>query len=80
MEKFTLRDLASNKFTMLSDFDIVKVEDVESVSVRVTSEQKVVTIHIGPYDFLFNSNLKSSITAKIKSDLGDTSTKYRFAI
>jgi len=80
MEKFTLRDIAANNFKLLTDFDIHRIHDVESVSVKVTDNKKVVSIHIGPYDYFFNSDLKNAITSKIKSDLGGTSTIYRFAI
>jgi hypothetical protein len=80
MEKYSLRDLATNKFTLLNDFDIVRIHDVESVTVRVTDDKKVVTIHVGPYDYFFNKDLKSAVSTKIASDLNDPKTVYRFAI
>lgn len=80
MSKFTLRDIAADNFKLISDFDIQRIHDVEAVSVRVSDNKKVVSIHIGPYDYFFNTDLKEAIKTKIKSDLGDTSTKYRFAI
>lgn len=80
MEKYTLKDIANGSFKLLNDFDIQRIHDVEAVNVRVTDDKKVVTMHIGPYDFFFNKSLKEAITTKIKSDLSGTSTIYRFAI
>lgn len=80
MEKYTLRDLASNKFRLLTDSDIIKIEDVESVNIKFTNRGKTVTIHIGPYDYFFNTILKNTIMLRIKTDLGITKTNYKFAI
>lgn len=80
MEKYTLRDLASNKFRLLTDSDIIKIDDVESVNIKFTNGGKTVTIHVGPYDYFFNTILKNTIMLRIKTDLGITKTTYRFAI
>lgn len=80
MVKFTLRDIAADNFKLISDFDIQRIHDVEAVTVRVSDNKRVVTIHIGPYDYFFNTNLKNAISTKVKADLNTTGTVYRFAI
>lgn len=81
MEKYTLRDLVSGKCKLLSDFDIVWIDDVERVSVITDGKSRVVKIHVGPYDYFFNRELKAAIKTKITSDLNSgTNTKYKFAI
>lgn len=80
MQKYTLKDIAADNFKLITDFDIVRIHDVEAVNVRVTENKKVVTINIGPYDYFFNASLKNAIRGKIKSDLNTPGTVYRFAI
>ena len=80
MEKFTIRDLATGKFKFKDEFDIVKVEDVESITIYVNEKGKRVVIHVGPFDYFFNRDLINAIKVRIKSDLSDTNTKYLFAV
>jgi hypothetical protein len=68
---YTVKDIVSNKFSLLSEFDIVNIEDVKSVQlVAIFEKRKKVTINISFYDFLFNSNYKKILLEKVNQDLG----------
>lgn len=75
-----MRDIVTNKFILLNEFDLLKIEDVEKINVTLTSTGKTVKIHVGPYDYFLNSDLKKAISDKISTDLGTSETKYKFAI
>jgi len=81
MEKYTLRDLAAGRLILQNDTDIQLIEDVESVDVKMRNGKKHVVIHVGFFDMLFNSELKSAISSRIKADLrSENITTYEFAI
>lgn len=68
---YTLRDIVSNHVTFLNETQLVDLEEVNGVSIRIKfEEKKVVIAHVGLHNFLFNSNLKNLIKAKVKKDLG----------
>jgi len=68
---YDLKDIASKDFTLLNEFDIIKIEGVNGISVNKTEgKPKTVIIHISLYDYLFSRTLKSSVKSKIISDLG----------
>ncbi len=68
---YTVKDIVSNKFTLLSEFDIANIDDVKSVkSVVASGERKKVTINITLFDYLFNKDYKKIVLEKVKQDLG----------
>jgi hypothetical protein len=74
---YNIRDLASDKFVLLNEADLLKIEDVNAVSVLYKEKSKTVTVHIGLYDYLFGTTIKNALKAKIKANLaGNFEVKF----
>lgn len=68
---YTLRDIVSNNVTFLNEAQLVDLEEINSVTITIKyDERKVVKAHIGLHNYLFGSNLKNIVSAKVKKDLG----------
>jgi len=68
---YTIKEISSNSFTLLNEYDIINIEDVVSVTSTVSEgKRKKVKVNIAFFDYLFNSNYKTIVSAKIKKDLG----------
>jgi hypothetical protein len=77
---YDLKDIARKDFTLLNEFDIVKIDGVEAVTVKkVEGKEKIITVHLPIYDYLFSNTLKTAIKSKIINDLGIT-PKIKFGI
>ena len=68
---YTVKDISSNNFTLLNEFDIINIEDVKSVSTLVREgKRKKIKINIEFFDYFFNNNFKSILRNKVRQDLG----------
>jgi hypothetical protein len=68
---YTVKDISSNTFTLLNEYDIINIEDVKSVSTLVKEgKRKKIIINIEFFDYFFNNNFKAILRNKVKSDLG----------
>lgn len=77
---YTLRDIVSNNVTFLNESQLVDLEEVNGVSIKIKyDEEKMVIVHIGLHNYLFGSNIKNLIRAKVKKDLG-SAFRFKFAI
>ena len=69
---YTLKEVVSDKFILLNDFDLINVEGIKSIETFVSeTNKKKVVLGIALYDYLFNPTFKSLIKQKIRKDLGD---------
>jgi hypothetical protein len=68
-QKITLRDLNGSKTVLLRYLDVVNIEEVKSIELYVDSYKSEFKVNIGLYNYLFNDELKSAITRRIKADL-----------
>lgn len=67
---YTIKDFASEKFVLLNETDLLKVEDVNSITViSILGQPKKIKIHIGLFDYLFSSTLKTALRDKVRKDL-----------
>lgn len=68
---YTIKDVVSDKFILLNEFDLINVEGVKSITQRlVAGKQKQIIVGIGLYDYLFNPVYKNLIREKTKRDFG----------
>lgn len=68
---YTIKDLASEKFRLLNESDLLKIDDVKGITISSLSDRrKKITVHIGLYDYLFSGTLKSALKTRIQNDLG----------
>ena len=69
---YGLKDIAKKDFTLLSEFDIVKIEGVLGISVnKREGTPKAVIIHISLYDYLFSTTFKRTIKSKMLDELSE---------
>ena len=74
---YSIKDLASEKFVLLNEADLLKIDDVNAVTVSYKEKSKTIKIHIGLYDYLFGTTLKAALKAKINSNLtGNFDVKF----
>jgi hypothetical protein len=72
MIMYNLRDVVSGKFVLLSEFDLLKMEDVVSIKIfKKEGKDKVITINLEIFDYLFSSELKKELKRRIQNDLGN---------
>lgn len=73
---YTLREVASDNFKLKDEFDIVNIDGVDSVTVKlIEGEEKTIKVNLTIYDYFFNSTFRKLIREKIVKDLGET---YKF--
>lgn len=77
---YTLREVASDNFKLKDEFDIVNIDGVDSVDVRlIEGQEKKIKVNLTIYDYFFNSVFRKLIRAKIVKDLGE-SYKFTYGI
>jgi len=77
---FTVKDIVSGKFKLMNEFDLLKIEDVNSIKIfKKERSSKVVTINLDVFDYLFSTDLKKVLKISVKNDLGDD-TVVKFGI
>ena len=77
---FTVKDIVSGKFKLMNEFDLLKIEDVNSIKIfKKERSSKVVTINLDVFDYLFSTDLKKVLKTSVKNDLGDD-TVVKFGI
>lgn len=69
---YTIKEVVGDKFKLTSEFDLINVEGIKTVTVRtVDGKSKQVIVGIGLYDYLFNTTFKKLVKDKTKKDLGE---------
>lgn len=70
---YNVRDIVSGNFVLLNEYDLLKIEDVVSIKIfKIEGKDKVVTINLEIFDYLFSSDLKRVLKAKVQNDLGNS--------
>ena len=67
---YTIKDVVSDKITILTEYDLINIEGVHSVSTfKRNTDIKKITVHIGLYDYLFGFDFKNTIRLKMLKDI-----------
>lgn len=73
---YTLREVASDNFKLRDEFDIVNIDGVDSVYVKlIEGQEKTIKVNLTIYDYFFNGTFRNLIRKKIVKDLGEN---YKF--
>lgn len=69
-KQYSLKDIAEDKFVLLNEGDMLNIEGVTALTTRYSEgELKIITIHVGIWNYLFGNDVKTALSSKLRKDI-----------